>query len=132
MSGGFAAPDSSKLAFDLNESARRNRGAKRETLQWNEFSKEGFQNGEGGTLADVLSFDDVLKQDVQNWPSERDHLHAKLKSRQDKLPPFNYDTTPKLCIEPYLGRSARGNAGQPPDQPYGRNVCRCLGRLFAR
>ncbi|TKY87690.1 hypothetical protein EX895_003271 [Sporisorium graminicola] len=114
MSGGFAAPDSSKLAFDLNESARRNRVTKRETVQWNEFSKDGFQNEEEDTLADVLSFDDVLKQDVQNWPSERDHLHAKLKSRQDKLPAFNYDTTPRLLASPTLAGTPQGKLDNHP------------------
>ncbi|CDS01112.1 uncharacterized protein SPSC_01609 [Sporisorium scitamineum] len=114
MSGGFAAPDSSKLAFDLNESARRNRVAKRETVQWNEFSKAGFQNEEGSTLADVLSFDDVLKHDVQNWPSERDQLHAKLKSRQEKLPAFNYDTTPRLLTSPTLAGAPQGKLDNHP------------------
>ncbi|SPO32115.1 uncharacterized protein UTRI_02672 [Ustilago trichophora] len=114
MSDGFSAPDSSKLAFDLNESARRKRIAKRETVQWNEFSKDGFQNGDSENLSDVLSFDDVLKQDVQNWPSERDQLHAKLKSRQEKLPAFNYDTTPRLLASPTLAGAPEGTLDNHP------------------
>uniref|UniRef100_V5GID4 Meiotically up-regulated protein Msb1/Mug8 domain-containing protein n=2 Tax=Kalmanozyma brasiliensis (strain GHG001) TaxID=1365824 RepID=V5GID4_KALBG len=114
MFGGFSAPDSSKLAFDLNESVRRNRTAKRETMQWNEFSKAGFQNGESGTLADVLSFDDVLRQDVRNWPSERDQLNAKLRSQQDKLPAFNYDNTPRLVASPTLAGTPQGKLASNP------------------
>ncbi|KAJ1020154.1 hypothetical protein NDA16_004434 [Ustilago loliicola] len=101
MSDGFSAPDSSKLAFDLNESARRNRVAgKRDTVQWNTFFESGFHPDENQALAKALSFDDVLNRDVQNWPSERDMIHAKLKSKSDKLPAFNYDTTPRLLTSP--------------------------------
>lgn len=114
LSGGFAAPDSSKLAFDLNETRRKARLAKRETVQWNDFSKDGFHSGDSETLADVLSFDDVLKQDVQNWASDRDQLHAKLKSRQDKLPAFNYDTSPRLVASPTLAGTPSGKLDNHP------------------
>ncbi|GAC98882.1 hypothetical protein PHSY_006477 [Pseudozyma hubeiensis SY62] len=108
MEDGFAATQSSKLAFDLNESARRNRTVKRETIHWNDFSKAGFQGEEDGTLADVLGFDDALAQDVRNWPNERDQLNAKLKSRQDKLPRFEYDTTPYVVASPTMARADGG------------------------
>jgi len=111
---GFAAPDSSKLAFDLKESARKNHGSKRESVQWNDFSKQGFNPGNSETLADVLSFDDVLKQEVQNWPSERDHLNAKLNYTQNKLPAFNYDTTPQLLSSPSLAGVAEGKLDNHP------------------
>nr|CDI56306.1 rho gtpase-activating protein [Melanopsichium pennsylvanicum 4] len=114
MTDGFAAPDSSKLTFDLNESARRNRGTKRETVQWNDFFKDGFRGEESDNLTDVLSFDNVLKADVQNWPNERDQLHAKLKRSQDKLPPFLYDTTPRLLTSPSLAGAPEGKGDNHP------------------
>lgn len=114
MSEGFSAPDSSKLAFDLNESARRNRTTRRETRHWNEFSQAGFQDQENDNLADVLSFDHVLKQDVHNWPSDRDQLGAKLKARQNKLPAFDYDTTPRLLTSPTLAGTPKGKSDNHP------------------
>ncbi|KAJ1034938.1 hypothetical protein NDA18_000545 [Ustilago nuda] len=116
LSDGFSAPDSSKLAFDLNESARMNRiaGNKRDTVQWNIFSANGFHPDENQALAKALSFDDVLKRDVQNWPSERDMIHAKLKSKSDKLPAFNYDTRPRLLTSPSLAGVAEGKMDNHP------------------
>ncbi|KAJ9478635.1 DUF1708 domain-containing protein [Pseudozyma hubeiensis] len=108
MEDGFAATESSKLAFDLNESARRNRTVKRETIHWKDFSKAGFQGENDGTLADVLGFDDALAQDVRNWPNERDQLNAKLKSRQAKLPRFEYDTTPHVVASPTMAGAEGG------------------------
>lgn len=114
LSDGFGAPDSSKLAFDLKESARRNRTVKRQSMQWTDFSKDGFHASDSDALADALSFDESLKHDVQNWPSERDQLHAKLKARQDKLPPFHYDTTPRLLASPSLAGTPQGKLDAHP------------------
>ncbi|KAN0059985.1 hypothetical protein ACQY0O_007958 [Thecaphora frezii] len=99
LSEGFTTPDETKLAFDLNESARKDRHIKRDSVAWNDFQSIGFDTGDDG-LDTVLSFDEGLKQEVEKWPGERDRILAKLRERQKALPPFHYDTTPRLLASP--------------------------------
>ncbi|PWZ01694.1 hypothetical protein BCV70DRAFT_199130 [Testicularia cyperi] len=114
LSDGFAAPDAKKLDFDLNESIRKNRGNKRDTMQWSDFTKSGFADEGDDLLSSALSFDDTLKSDVQNWPAERDQLHAKLRARQNHLPSFHYDTTPRLVTSPSQAGSPEGKLDMHP------------------
>ncbi|EPQ29951.1 uncharacterized protein PFL1_02623 [Pseudozyma flocculosa PF-1] len=113
LADGFTAPDETKLAFDLNESARKGRHQKRDTVQWTEFQSLGFDSADDG-LDTVLSFDDGLKQEVENWPDERERILSRLRERQKALPPFHYDTTPRLIASPSRAGDAAGTCDGHP------------------
>lgn len=106
---GFSAPDESKLTFDLRETERKARNKKRETVQWSQFEELGFKaSQEHDGLDKVLAFDDGLKDEMSKWPEERAELLAKLRSQQKKLPPFPYDTTPRVVASPTLAGNPSG------------------------
>ncbi|KAH8104887.1 hypothetical protein DFH11DRAFT_1733630 [Phellopilus nigrolimitatus] len=91
---GSAAPTA--LQFDLTESARNQRGSKRATLSWSDFSDAGFSRGES-SLSQTLQFAPPLSQTVQQWPAQKEDIHRKLKKNVQKaLPPFGWDTAPVL------------------------------------
>ncbi|KAI5118498.1 hypothetical protein M0805_003998 [Coniferiporia weirii] len=91
---GDAAP--AALQFDLNESARNQRSAKRATLSWADFSAAGFSRSDS-TLTQTLQFAQPLAQTIQHWPAQEKDIHRKLKKNVQKaLPAFGWDTAPVL------------------------------------
>ncbi|PWN52929.1 hypothetical protein IE53DRAFT_234828 [Violaceomyces palustris] len=116
MSEGFSTGDTdSKLAFDLNESQRKIRPTKRDTVQWSDFMSHGFAGEEDQSGLDrVLSFDDAIKIGVEKWPGEKAEIEAKLRQRERRLPPFNYDTTPRLIASPTLTGIPQGQTATHP------------------
>lgn len=95
MFEGFTDTDQSKLNFDLRESERTARTKKRDTVGWNEFTNVGFADRDDSLTA-VLNFDGGLKEDIDKWPDEKAELLAKLRETTVKLPPFPYDSNPKV------------------------------------
>ncbi|CEH17062.1 Rho GTPase-activating protein domain [Ceraceosorus bombacis] len=116
MLDGFAAPDQSKLAFDLRESERKARH-KRQSMAWDKFEEQGFVATDDG-LREVLSFDDGLKEDMRKWPSQRAELMEQLRNQVKKLPPFPYDTTPVCVASP--SRDGSEHSGQWQEYPISR------------
>lgn len=92
---GFSETDPSKLTFDLRESERSARTKKRDSVGWNEFANIGFGDRDN-SFTDVLNFDGGLKEDIERWPGEKAELLAKLHQNTVKLPPFPYDSNPKV------------------------------------
>ncbi|CAO1638591.1 unnamed protein product [Sympodiomycopsis kandeliae] len=92
---GFSDTDQTKLNFDLRESQRNARVTKRDTVGWNEFTNIGFDNRDD-SLAAVLNFDGGLREDIERWPGERAEFLAKLRESTVKLPPFPYDSNPRV------------------------------------
>ncbi|PWN20290.1 hypothetical protein BCV69DRAFT_283166 [Microstroma glucosiphilum] len=118
MNDGFTSTDRSKLSFDLHESERKARTEKRSTVLWSEFTDVGFGDADRSSLDAILSFDDGLKKDVTRWPSERAELLAKLRDTASNMPPFAYDTAPKVISRPsttdeyHVGQRGERLAGQ--------------------
>lgn len=93
---GFGDVAPSALQFDLTESARNARTAKRQTLTWNDFSAAGFSRSDA-SLSQTLQFSQPLQQTVQQWPQHEKEVHRKLKKNiQKALPPFGWDTAPVM------------------------------------
>ncbi|KAL5512303.1 hypothetical protein ACEPAG_3295 [Sanghuangporus baumii] len=91
---GFGDVAPSALQFDLTESARNARAAKRQTLTWNDFSTAGFSRSDA-SFSQTLQFSPPLQQTVQQWPQHEKEVHRKLKKNIQKvLPPFGWDTAP--------------------------------------
>ncbi|TFK71413.1 hypothetical protein BDN72DRAFT_765019 [Pluteus cervinus] len=91
---GFSSGEADKkLQFDLTETARTERVAKRSTLSWNDFSSSGFSRTDG-PLSTTLQFSTPLAQSVTSWQSHNAEITKKLKKQQKTLPAFGWDTEP--------------------------------------
>ncbi|KAH8829276.1 hypothetical protein DL96DRAFT_1597474, partial [Flagelloscypha sp. PMI_526] len=97
---GFGSSDdtSKKLEFDLTESARQARSKKRETLNWSDFTSDGFSRGDID-LHSTLGFSKPLATTISSWPQQREEMQRKLKKAQKALPPFGWSTEPVLGTE---------------------------------
>lgn len=110
---GFAAPDQSKLTFDLRESERKARSQRPGSVQWSQFEKSGFVMADDG-LASVLTFDDGLRDDLEKWPAERAELMEKLRKTNKMMPTFAYDTRPYIVSSPTLDTTTTGQWDAKP------------------
>ncbi|KAI0357161.1 hypothetical protein OH77DRAFT_1451388 [Trametes cingulata] len=95
MGFGSLVADEKKLQFDLTESARAARAAKRATLTWQDFSSSGFSRTDAH-LSATLQFSAPVANQINSWPSHSAEMHRKLKKAQKALPPFGWDTEPVL------------------------------------
>ncbi|THH15455.1 hypothetical protein EW146_g5031 [Bondarzewia mesenterica] len=95
--GGLGA-DEKKLQFDLTESARTSRAAKRQTLTWSDFSASGFSRTDAPLNA-TLQFSTPVATSIQTWPTQQAEMTRKLKKTQQALPPFGWDTEPVMGSE---------------------------------
>ncbi|KAG2113542.1 uncharacterized protein F5147DRAFT_49751 [Suillus discolor] len=98
MGFGAIATDEKKLQFDLTESARTARAAKRATLTWTDFSTTGFTRTDA-PLSATLQFSTPLTHTISAWPSHNADLTKKLKKTARTLPDFGWDTEPVLGTE---------------------------------
>ncbi|KAF4622115.1 hypothetical protein D9613_009300 [Agrocybe pediades] len=96
--------DEKKLQFDLTESARNERAAKRQTLSWNDFSSAGFTRMDA-PLSATLQFSTPLTNTISTWPSQNADLSKKLKKTQKSLPAFGWDTEPVVGSEEVIEES---------------------------
>ncbi|KDR72869.1 hypothetical protein GALMADRAFT_73169 [Galerina marginata CBS 339.88] len=90
--------DEKKLQFDLTESARTERTAKRQTLSWNDFSSAGFSRMDA-PLSATLQFSTPLANTISSWPAQNAEISKKLKKTQRALPAFGWDTEPVIGSE---------------------------------
>ncbi|KAG6829199.1 hypothetical protein H0H92_005327, partial [Tricholoma furcatifolium] len=90
--------DEKKLQFDLTESARTERAAKRESLSWNDFSAAGFTRTDG-SLSATLQFSRPVAKTISAWPAHSAEMSKKLKKTEKALPPFGWDTEPVVVNE---------------------------------
>ncbi|PPQ99370.1 hypothetical protein CVT24_009200 [Panaeolus cyanescens] len=98
-SSGFGGlGDEKKLQFDLTESARTERAAKRQTLSWNDFSSSGFTRMDA-PLSATLQFSAPFVSMVSQWPEKDAEMNKKLKKMQKSLPAFGWDTEPVVGSE---------------------------------
>ncbi|KAI8976357.1 hypothetical protein BD414DRAFT_423305 [Trametes punicea] len=95
MGFGSLVADEKKLQFDLTESARAARAAKRATLTWQDFSSTGFSRTDAH-LSATLQFSTPVTNHITSWPTHSAEMHRKLKKTQKALPPFGWDTEPVL------------------------------------
>ncbi|KAI0314938.1 hypothetical protein OF83DRAFT_1134497 [Amylostereum chailletii] len=97
---GFGGQDDSekKLQFDLTESARTARAAKRATLTWTDFSTTGFSRSDAPLNA-TLQFSAPVTDTISQWPDAHAEMRRKLKKTQRSLPPFGWDTEPVMGPE---------------------------------
>ncbi|KAF8907021.1 hypothetical protein CPB84DRAFT_1769288 [Gymnopilus junonius] len=98
--------DDKKLQFDLTETARTERAAKRQTLSWNDFSSAGFTRMDA-PLSATLQFSTPLANTISTWPSQSAEINKKLKKTHKALPAFGWDTEPvigseEVIEEPFL------------------------------
>jgi hypothetical protein len=98
MGFGTVAADEKKLQFDLTESARTARAAKRATLTWTDFSTTGFTRTDA-PLSATLQFSTPLTHTISSWPSQNADITRKLKKTARTLPAFGWDTEPVLGTE---------------------------------
>lgn len=98
MGFGTVAADEKKLQFDLTESARTARAAKRATLTWTDFSTTGFTRTDA-PLSVTLQFSSPLTHTISSWPSHNADITKKLKKTARTLPDFGWDTEPVLGTE---------------------------------
>ncbi|TFK38371.1 hypothetical protein BDQ12DRAFT_683547 [Crucibulum laeve] len=90
--------DSKKLQFDLTESARTERSAKRATLSWTDFSSAGFTRTDN-SLSTTLEFSAPLSANASAWPAQKAELSKKLRKAEKNLPSFGWDTEPVVGTE---------------------------------
>ncbi|OSD02337.1 hypothetical protein PYCCODRAFT_1425435 [Trametes coccinea BRFM310] len=95
MGFGSLVADEKKLQFDLTESARAARAAKRATLSWQDFSSSGFSRSDAH-LSATLQFSTPVANQITSWPTHSAEMHRKLKKTQKALPPFGWDTEPVM------------------------------------
>ncbi|KAF8258940.1 hypothetical protein EI94DRAFT_1066976 [Lactarius quietus] len=98
MGFGGLDPAEKKLQFDLTESARTSRAAKRATLTWTDFSSSGFSRTDA-PLSATLQFSTPLVNSISSWPEQQADITRKLKKTQKSLPPFGWDTEPVMGTE---------------------------------
>ncbi|KDN41608.1 hypothetical protein K437DRAFT_258204 [Tilletiaria anomala UBC 951] len=107
---GFLETDSSKLAFDLKETERKNRSERRGTKIWSDFASSGFGvDGDDAGLDSVLSFDDQLKEELERWPNGHAEILERMRKSARKVPDFSYDTRAKVISSPSLTCTIDGN-----------------------
>ncbi|KAF8151798.1 hypothetical protein B0H34DRAFT_665136 [Crassisporium funariophilum] len=87
-----------KLQFDLTETARTERAAKRQTLSWNDFSSAGFTRMDA-PLSATLQFSSPLANTISSWPAQNVDMTKKLKKAQKAMPAFGWDTEPVVGSE---------------------------------
>ncbi|KAF8966109.1 hypothetical protein BDZ97DRAFT_1917804 [Flammula alnicola] len=98
-SAGFSGlGDERKLQFDLTETARTERSAKRQTLSWNDFSSAGFTRMDA-PLSATLQFSTPLTNTISSWPAQSAEINRKLKKTHKSLPAFGWDTEPVIGNE---------------------------------
>ncbi|KAF9530828.1 hypothetical protein CPB83DRAFT_921224 [Crepidotus variabilis] len=90
--------DDKKLQFDLTESARTERKTKRQTLNWNDFSSDGFTRMDA-PLSATLQFSKPFTATISSWPTHNAEMTKKLKKTQKALPAFGWDTEPVVGSE---------------------------------
>ncbi|KAF8803980.1 hypothetical protein BYT27DRAFT_7108311 [Phlegmacium glaucopus] len=90
--------DDKKLQFDLTETARLERTAKRQTLSWNDFSSAGFTRMDA-PLSATLQFSTPFANQISSWPSQNAEINKKLKKTHKSLPVFGWDTEPVIGAE---------------------------------
>ncbi|KAG6902133.1 hypothetical protein C0995_003889 [Termitomyces sp. Mi166 len=90
--------DEKKLQFDLTESARTERSAKRESLTWMDFSSTGFTRTDA-PLSATLQFSTPVAKTISAWPAHNAEIAKKLKKTEKALPPFGWDTEPVVVSE---------------------------------
>lgn len=128
LSEGFAAPDQTRLNFDLRESERKARVQKRDTLAWSDFQNLGFDTKEGdASWSNVLSFNDTLQQDMKRWPDERAELLERLRINSSKAPPFPYDGTPRV-----VAHAAESPSEQALPAENGETIFNRMDDVFAQ
>ncbi|KAK0190140.1 hypothetical protein F5146DRAFT_1225067 [Armillaria mellea] len=94
---GFGGLGQEKLQFDLNESARTERSAKRQTLSWNDFSSTGFTRADITPLSATLQFSPPMSATISSYqPAE---YAKKLKKAAKHIPAFGWDTEPVVGQE---------------------------------
>ncbi|KAK0486794.1 hypothetical protein EDD18DRAFT_1466838 [Armillaria luteobubalina] len=94
---GFGGLGQEKLQFDLNESARTERSAKRQTLSWNDFSSTGFTRSDIAPLSATLQFSPPMSATISSYqPAE---YAKKLKKAAKHIPAFGWDTEPVVGQE---------------------------------
>ncbi|KAI0271985.1 hypothetical protein BGY98DRAFT_1108804 [Russula aff. rugulosa BPL654] len=93
-----------KLQFDLTESARTSRAAKRTTLTWTDFSSTGFSRMDA-PLSTTLQFSSPLINSISAWPEQQTDITRKVKKLQKSLPPFGWDTEPVMGAEVVIEES---------------------------
>ncbi|KAI0925430.1 hypothetical protein AcW1_002909 [Taiwanofungus camphoratus] len=98
MGFGDLGADDKKLQFDLTESARAARAAKRATLTWQDFSSSGFTRSDAPLNA-TLQFSTPVTATVNSWPAHSAEITRKLKKAQKSLPTFGWDTEPVMGSE---------------------------------
>ncbi|KAJ3520951.1 hypothetical protein NM688_g9086 [Phlebia brevispora] len=98
MGFGDVGADDKKLQFDLTESARAARAAKRATLSWQDFSAAGFSRTDAPLHA-TLQFSAPVQNTVNTWPAQSAEIHRKLKKTQKALPAFGWDIEPVVGAE---------------------------------
>ncbi|KAF8646242.1 hypothetical protein AX16_007312 [Volvariella volvacea WC 439] len=102
---GFGAAETDKkLQFDLTESARQERNAKRKTLDWKDFSTSGFTRTDT-TLNATLQFSTPIASTISSWPAQSAEISKKLKKSQKSLPAFGWDTEPVVGAEEIMEES---------------------------
>ncbi|KAH9059462.1 hypothetical protein EDB83DRAFT_2387941 [Lactarius deliciosus] len=104
MGFGGLDPAEKKLQFDLTESARTSRAAKRATLTWTDFSSSGFSRTDA-PLSATLQFSSPLANSISSWPEQQADITRKLKKTQKSLPPFGWDTEPVMGTEAVIEES---------------------------
>ncbi|KAH9035224.1 hypothetical protein EDB85DRAFT_2215591 [Lactarius pseudohatsudake] len=104
MGFGGLDPAEKKLQFDLTESARTSRAAKRATLTWTDFSSSGFSRTDA-PLSATLQFSSPLVNSISSWPEQQADITRKLKKTQKSLPPFGWDTEPVMGTEAVIEES---------------------------
>ncbi|KIJ67450.1 hypothetical protein HYDPIDRAFT_25903 [Hydnomerulius pinastri MD-312] len=98
MGFGTLEANEKKLQFDLTESARTSRAAKRTTMNWNDFSTSGFSRTDAPLNA-TLQFSTPVAHTISSWPTHNADITKKLKKTHRALPPFGWDTEPVMGSE---------------------------------
>ncbi|KAG9312759.1 hypothetical protein JVU11DRAFT_7193 [Chiua virens] len=98
MGFGTLEANEKKLQFDLTESERMSRSAKRTTMNWNDFSAIGFDRGDA-RLSATLQFSTPVAHTISSWPTQNANITKKLKKTHRALPPFGWDTEPVMGSE---------------------------------
>ncbi|KAF9220710.1 hypothetical protein BS17DRAFT_713899 [Gyrodon lividus] len=98
MGFGTLEANERKLRFDLTESARTSRAVKRTTMNWNDFSSDGFSRTDA-PLSATLQFSTPVAHTISSWPTHNADITKKLKKTQRSLPPFGWDTEPVMSSE---------------------------------
>lgn len=112
VSGGFTEGDNSKLAFDLQESAREawTTAQPVSQKQWGEFAASGFDK-DGTSLSEALAFSSLPPQRESERDNERDA--PRKKKVPPPLPAFPYDLKARVMASPTMSSVARTTMRDP-------------------